>query len=155
MKDEVEILWRMCNEDFTQARQHETLRASMTTVGAMVSAAAAGFITFDDKLALHDLPLACFVMALGMFGALFSAKHYERWDFSVERARTIFRRIEELLPEIELTRLLKEAEAAQRSRFPRLFHAPVHWFWIGIHGAIAAFGLLLVVLICLESVKPH
>jgi hypothetical protein len=147
MKDEAELLWRMCNEEYSQARQHETQRASMTTIGVTLSVAAIGFITFDSKLSAIDLPLALIVVGIGVFGFFFTLKHYERFQFHIERSRVYRGKLEGFYPAADIGSLRSWAESKHKKKFPRLFQIRLYWFWLGIHASIGLLGLIVLGLV--------
>jgi hypothetical protein len=89
MRDEDEILWRFYQDHLIHGRHHETLRATTTTVILAVAAGVLGFLggTHDWPLRYADLPLTLMLVAIGLLGALFSAKYHERFVFHMNRAR--------------------------------------------------------------------
>jgi len=95
-----EFLWRMINEHMTQARHQETLRSSMTTLLITLSGAIIAFITFDKELTATDLAPAFLLLFLGVFGVLFSAKHYERFNFHISRVRVYRKALEQSFPDV-------------------------------------------------------
>jgi hypothetical protein len=73
----VNDLWRFYEEHAAQARQHEDLRASVTSTLGGFAAALVGFAGIGG---LHpsDVPAGLLVMVFGLLGAVLSLKHYER-----------------------------------------------------------------------------
>ena len=139
-----EYLWRMVNEHMTQARQQETLRSSMTTFLITLSGAIVAFIMFDKKLSFVDLPPAILVLLLGLFGILFSAKHYERFNFHIARVRAYRDALEKSFSEIHWKQLRVGADEYHAARFPRLLNWRQHWLWLILHGVNASIGLMLI-----------
>ena len=78
----VSDLWRFYDEHAAQARQHENLRATVTSI---LTAFAAALVGFASSGGLHrsDAPAGALVIVLGVLGALLSLKHYERNRFHV------------------------------------------------------------------------
>jgi len=147
MKDEAELLWRMCNEEYSQARQHETQRASMTTIGVTLSVAAIGLITSDGKFSVIDLPLALIVVGIGIFGSFFTLKHYERFQFHIERSRVYRGKLESFYPNADMKSLRSWAERKHKKNFHHLFRIRLYWFWLGIHASIGLLGLVVLGLV--------
>lgn len=81
-----ELLWRLYHDNREYARFHENMRAVGTNVIAGSAAILVGFITHDNKLTLLDLPVCAFLILIGMFGAIFSSKQYERNRLHANRA---------------------------------------------------------------------
>lgn len=75
-------LWHFYDEHAAQARQHEDLRASVTSTLGGFAAALVGFAGIGG---LHpsDVPAGLLVMVFGVLGAGLSLKHYERNRFHV------------------------------------------------------------------------
>jgi hypothetical protein len=105
----------------------------------------------DRPLALEQFPLAMFVILIGLFGALFSAKYYERVCMHTERARKYRDALEVRLPDTAITKLNREADAISKEKFPTLFGLRLHRFWVGLHLLVAALGVLLTVLIVVRN----
>jgi hypothetical protein len=83
----IDVLWKMYSEHCVQGRYHETQRSTAVGIILAVSAAMIGIITIDKQIAGHgDWPLSLLIMALGLFVAGFSLKHYERFKRHMERA---------------------------------------------------------------------
>ena len=76
--DKNEILWKLYEDNRNYARFHELQRSTATNLILAVSAGLIGLVTFDKNINLLDLPSVLFLDVLGNFGAIFSAKHYER-----------------------------------------------------------------------------
>jgi hypothetical protein len=103
--DSIPDLWRFYEEHAAQARQHETLRASVASILGGIAAAVVAFAT-SDGLTGTDALAGIVVIALGILGTALSIKHYER-----NRMHTT------ILKEIrcEITRLQQEPDRAPRT----------------------------------------
>jgi hypothetical protein len=143
MNDKAELLWRMFNEHMTQARQQETLRSSATALLTTIAAAIIGLITFDREISRSDLPAAVFLVALGGFGALFGAKHYERFQFHIARGRSYRDELEAMLSGTDWKRIRQSADQRHEPEFPRLVKMRQHKFWVYFHAFIGLVGLAL------------
>jgi hypothetical protein len=70
-------LWHFYDENATQARQHETLRAQvMSTLAAIAAATIA--LAGVGGLSLADIPAGAVVLILGALGFALNMKHFER-----------------------------------------------------------------------------
>lgn len=145
--DVKESLWKMLQEEYTHARQHQTQRATMTNIVLVVASALIGLICFDKHLSISDTPASVMVVVLGIFGAVFSVKFQERYSCHRKRAYTIRNRIEELDPECNFTFLEKTANDKSKEEFPILSRYSLRYFWILLHVSILLVGLLLLLLI--------
>lgn len=109
-----------------------------------------GPITFKD-LSFETWPLAIFLILLGSFGALFSAKHYEKFRFHMMAAAHYRNELEKLLPGTELRRLPLEAAADHQNGYRQPPKFSPHFFWTGLHIGIAALGMNLWVTVWVQG----
>jgi hypothetical protein len=79
-KEKSDFLLAMYQEHTTHGRHHETQRAGATNLIIVVSGGILAFIA-NKGITKDTWPLAAFLFILGLFGALFSAKHYERYCY--------------------------------------------------------------------------
>lgn len=146
-----EYLWRMVNEHMNQARHQETLRASMTTLLVTLSGALVALVTFDRQLTLSDLPAACLQIFLGVFGVLFSAKHYERFNFHISRVRAFRAELEKRFTGVDWKELRAAADKYHEEGFPKLVKWPrQNQLWLVLHSVNSSVGLVLTVAILLH-----
>ena len=165
----VSDLWRFYDEHAAQARQHETLRSSVTATLSGVAAAVVGFAGVNGIERADLLPGAT-VILLGVLGIALSIKHYERNQFHVAvlsetrkdidsaRAQTTFKP--------RLTRAIrKEAKEVHARKFTlRLglrtkaetnvpvdgqspwVSVPLHLLWLLLPALVAVIGVIVCVL---------
>ena len=141
--DNNELLAKLYDENCNHSRHHENLRATMTNLVIIVGSGLLGLVTLDQKLTPTDLPLTLFLTLLGIFGALFSSKYYERLRLHRGRARAILGRLDTMCPEIGLTKLMNDADDANKALFPWLSRQRLNNFWTLLHGAIALIGICI------------
>ncbi|MFO1054401.1 MAG: hypothetical protein U1F36_19445 [Planctomycetota bacterium] len=144
--DKADLYLKLFQEYAAEARHHEQQRATVT---GFFSALAAGVLTlvgFDKSLSLSDCPAALFLVAIGAFGCLFSAKQYERFYVCMERARQYRGALEQAVPESRILDLKRAADSMAADRFPRLHSWRLGLFWVTLHVLIAIFGVLLTVM---------
>lgn len=142
-----DVFLKMYQEHCTQGRHHETQRSTVISAVMAVSAAVIGIITFDMTVAAPaDLPLALFLVVLGVFGAGFSMKHYERFNLHMERARRHRDELDALLQGQPLRRMKEEADMAHRQDFPRMYKWRLHYWWLTLNLFVALVGVALLVI---------
>lgn len=144
--EKADLYLKLFQEYVSEARHHEQQR---TTVTGFFSALAAGVLTvvgIDKQLSITDIPAAAFLVALGLFGCVFSAKQYERSSACMERARQYRRALEETVPGSNILGLKRAADIETKKRFPRLHDLRLWHFWVLLHALIAALGILVVAL---------
>lgn len=147
--EENEILWKLYEDHVIHGRHHETLRATTTTVLLAIAAGVLGLLGVERVWPpdLRVLPLALFLVILGLFGALFTAKYHERFTFHMNRAREYRNALDASLPAVGINKFRPIADARTKSEYPRLFHLRLWLFWVGLYVLVAALGLVLSVLI--------
>lgn len=129
-------------ESWLHARHNETQRSAVSGAIIAISAAVVGFIT-RHELTQADLPLTLFLMFLGLFGAAFCAKHYERFSLHMEIIRESQAYLDRLLPGEPLDNIFTAAKAAHKRRGHWLRGVRLNHFWMLLHLMIATLGLLL------------
>ena len=140
-KASIDILWKMYAEHCTQGRHHETQRSTVIGIVLAVSAAIIGVITFDKQIAGRgDWPLSLLVIALGIFGAGFCMKHYERFSLHMQRARYHRDALDALLPGMPLRRLKSEADERHSTEFPVVQKWRLHRWWVVLNLFVVTLG---------------
>ena len=145
-----DVLWKMYQEHCNEGRHHETQRSTVTNLVIVVAAGVIGLITYDKGITWADLPLTCFLILLGLFGAVFTLKHYERFAMHMARARSYRDALDELLPKVDallartsnaiakygdesamfLKALKRDADAKHEIDFPKMANRKVTQFWL-------------------------
>ena len=143
MSEAVDILIAMYQEHLTQARHQESERATVTNLILVLSTVITGFITFDQIITISDVPAALLLVFLGVYGAIFSMKLYERFRLHYERSRSVRFRIEQLYPITKITELQTNADNISKNRFPFFFDFRLYKLWVGISIFITIFGMVL------------
>lgn len=141
-----DILFALYTENVNQCRHHETQRATVTSSIIAIDTIIIGLITFDKTINLTDIPLAILLIILGIFGATFTLKHYERYSLCVERLRQYRKELDEQFGDNEILRLKNIADEIHAKRFPNLVRYTHHKFWIFLHVIITVIALVLTAL---------
>ena len=144
--DKADLYLKLFQEYASEARHHEQQRATVT---GFFSALAAGVLTvvgIDKTLSISDIPASLFLVVIGVFGCVFSAKQYERFFVCMERARQYRLALQESVEGSNILELKRIADKTAAQRFPRLHAWRLGLFWVALHALIAAFGILLFVL---------
>jgi len=146
MKDEVEIMWRLYADNIAQGRHHETMRSSVTNTVLVIAGAVLTVIGFSKTVNHEHWPLTVFMVAVGLFGAVFVIKHYERYCLHMQRARHYRNKLESYLPDSEIHKLKVAADNDHKKEFKRLVDIKLSKFWVSLHLLVAIFGLILTVI---------
>lgn len=142
MTNEDEILWKMYQEHLVQQRHHETQRASMTSI---IMAVAGGVLAFiSSHSATQDTSfLAIFLISVGLFGGLLTAKLSERAQFHRDASSAYRNKLEEAQSLVDLKLIRENAQAKHKVEFSRLESIHLYKFWIALHLFIAGLGVLM------------
>lgn len=144
-KDQADLLWKVYQEHYTNARHHETQRATMVQY-LLITGGLIGTLAAYEGVTAADRPLAVFLMVLGLFGAVFSASHYERYHRHKQRANKYRDLLDELVfpGSPTLARLKDMADEERIREHPWLDRAvSVHWLWLGFPLLVSVLGLVL------------
>jgi len=145
MKDETDFLWGMYQEHTTQGRHHETQRASVTNFILIVAGGTLAFIA-NKGVNKDQWILAAFLIVIGLFGALFSAKQYERFRFHMIAAGKYRKALETKLKG-DTGGIREEARKEHEGNYsPFLVKMRLYYFWIFFHVLIALLGAILLVM---------
>jgi lysylphosphatidylglycerol synthetase-like protein (DUF2156 family) len=141
-----DVLWGMYQEHCTQGRHHETQRATVTNLIIAVAAGVLALLTFDKAINKFDLPLTVFLFMLGLFGAAFSTKHYERWSLHMQRARSYRNKLDALMFDNLINELKRDGDKKHEEEFKeehkwQLKKIRLHQLWVSLHLLIAALGV--------------
>ena len=144
-----DVIWGLCQENLQYSRHHENQRQAVTGFGLAAASALISFIVADKDVGLSDAPVAFMIVVIGIFGALLSAKEYERFFFHYQRFRQLRHELDQRL-KIDLDRIHKTADDETKKTFPWLFPRSLSRFWLWIHLTVAAIGiaLLIAALLC-------
>jgi hypothetical protein len=146
MNDDRQFLMTLYQDDCTQARHHETQRSTVANIVLAVSAALIGFATYDKTLSPADIVPSLLLVFLGVFGALFSAKQYERAKRHGHRAAAYRTQIAAMTQGADILTLMKDADGKTQKAFPHLSRLRLHPFWIALNAFITVTGLVMLVM---------
>jgi hypothetical protein len=146
MDDRRQILWGLYQDVVTQGRHHETQRLGMTNAVLVTAAAALGLVAVDGEINAADAPAGGFLVVLGIVGALFALKQYERFRMHMAQAS----QYRKALTVEGLAQLRDDASSSHSAKWSRgwrkaVFNTHLHWWWASIHLVVSALGAVVVV----------
>jgi hypothetical protein len=144
------VLLAFMKEQWTQARQSENQRATLTNFLIVIFIALQGFIV-QKQFALDTLVLAAVIIVLGIFGVIASAKYYERFRLSTNRVGEIMKHLDKMYPSSQLRMLQDRADVEHKKRYPRLHRLRLHYIWNVLHAIIALFGMINAIIILVAN----
>lgn len=140
MADANDIILKHLEHQWAQARQSETQRASITQFTLALAAATQGLIV-QFLFSPSSITLAAMLIFLGVFGALVSAKYYERFRLHMCRVGRLMEWLEKHHPNATLTELEGIADKKHAERHPTMHKFRLNSFWQVLHWTIALGGL--------------
>ena len=144
MNDCTEILLNMFNEHCIHGRQHEKQRSTVTSILLSISAALIALVSLDDSINKSDIPIGLFLISIGVFGAIFCAKLYERFRLHMEHVKIYREELEKRVPDSKINELHWKAEGNHTS-IASLDIIPLNMLWIFLNLFIAFIGIFIVV----------
>ena len=140
MADTTDIILNELGRQWSQAKQSEDQRATLSNFIIIISVAAQGFIVQND-FPSRAMVVAVFLTLLGIFGAIASAKYYERFRLSMCRVGRLREKLDTLHPDLKLDELEALSDAKHLKRHPRLHRIRLNLLWRLMMFGIVALGL--------------
>ncbi|WP_280447093.1 helix-turn-helix domain-containing protein [Nocardia brasiliensis] len=144
------ILLQLWQEQRTQARQSENHRTVMTLVVFLAAIGAIVYLALQSETDIVSVAVALAVCALGLFGALISAKYYERFKLHTYGAEHFQRRLSELYPDLRIEQLWSENERQHKRRYKTLSTIRLHHLWVAAHLSIALLGGIVAIVVLIS-----
>jgi hypothetical protein len=147
-KLKIDLYWKMYNEHATQARHHDILRGTISTI--LVSVGAGIFSLYNlNHGALgkeHNIYIGLLMIAVGALGGLLSYKHYERNQLHVSILRQFRGEIDNLPPSGgSINAINAKGREDHRVEYPFTSEwLRVHQLWLAIFGIISGAGALII-----------
>lgn len=147
MDTDKDILWKYYEIELNQAINHETSRISITNMILIITGVIISIITFDENINENDLPLSIFLIIVGVFGIIFNAKSYERFNFHNSRASGYRKLLEKQFPRIDFVQSREESDFMNLTKFKYINKLRLNWLWLLLNGFISIFALALTLII--------
>tara|TARA_R110002072_G_scaffold287464_4_gene453135 strand:- start:8981 stop:9433 length:453 start_codon:yes stop_codon:yes gene_type:complete len=147
MESERDILWKYYEFELSQAINHESSRVSITNMILIITGVIITIITYDENLSTNDLPLSLFLIVVGIFGVVFNAKSYERFNFHNTRAGGYRNLLEERYPNIDFLKARELSDRENKEKFFFINKLRLNWLWLILNGLISLFGLTITIII--------
>lgn len=146
MADKIDVLLKLYEEDWQQARQAEDQRTAITNITLIIVPALIGFVSqqgFNTKA----LPLTILLIFLGIYGVIASQKLYERHCYFSDRSGLWRDKLDELHPNLKISQIRDEARFNHSKRFKRIEKIRLYSLWLMLHLLVALSGLILTLII--------
>src|SRR4051812_48122299 len=88
-----EVVWELIKDNFEQGRAHEKYRADIVKLVITLTGILVGTFSLKDLGSQHHRIIYLAIAVLGLYGALASAKHYERNRMHVAIAQYLLKEL--------------------------------------------------------------
>jgi len=147
-KLKADLYWKMYNEHATQARHHETLRGTISTILVSVCAGIVSLLSlshgnFGTKYYFH---IGLMLIAVGILGGLLSYKHYERNRVHVSTLRKFRRELDNILNPLgaSISAANTQGREDHETKYPFTSKwLRLHYLWMAIFIYIIGVGVLI------------
>lgn len=145
-EQENSILWDLIQQHWIQGRHLDSQRTNMSRLTLAVSAGVLGLVAYNG-LDFSDLPLTIFLILVGIYGGVFSAKYDNHFYMHMQYARIYRRLLDTRFPSLSFEKAIKERKKRYNNPGPTRKKPSFKEYWMLFHFSIALFGLLLTILI--------
>ena len=146
MADDTDVLLKMYEEAWEQARQSESQRATVTNIILVIASAILAFIA-EIGLSLKTIPLTLLLVIFGVYGAFITLKLYSIFRRHIWQLRLWRKKIDELHPNAQILLIKNEADKEYKKEYPNLDKLPLHVLWLILYLVIALIGVSLTLLV--------
>ncbi|EOV9244970.1 hypothetical protein ACN5YO_004552 [Vibrio parahaemolyticus] len=137
------ILLELYKDEWNTCRNHQSLRASMTTMFVAIHSALLALIVGVTETGFN-LEYAFLGVVISLFGAFFSKKHHEKFCYHLDRARGYRDDLDSMLSEVSLKSIKDQAEQKTLSKFPCMNLINLNTLWNMVHVlALLAYLVIL------------
>lgn len=141
MSNPIETLLFLYQEQIKQSRHYERQRATLTNCVLVVTGATLVLLHIDGLKG--SLPVGVFLVGLGIWGCVTSAKYYERYRYYSLMAEAYRRKIEEIEVRVEIDR--DSIRQEQVNKFPIIVELRLYRFSILFHLFISFLGFAILI----------
>lgn len=146
--------WRMYKEHCDHLRHHEVQRSTVASSMIGICGVLLSVATFDKAITAVDVPLFLMIIALGVFGGLFTTKQWERSALHMERARAYRDAVDGTLVGNPIKQLKRLADQKQKANFQRLSKLRINKFWMVLYVFVCVTGVTLTALAIWWPIEP-
>ena len=141
--NEQDVIWQLIKDNFEQARAHEQYRANIATLVITLTGILVGTLSVDLG-SRHHRVIYLVVALLGLYGALASAKHYERFRMHVAIAQHFLDKLRELgIFTVNLNEEFRNFQKKRQWSHSTLASISLNWLWTGFPALIGLVGLAM------------
>ena len=139
--DQSDVVWQLVKDNFDQARAHESYRANIATLVITLTGILVGTLSVNLGPG-HHWVIYLAMTVLGFYGALASAKHYERFRMHVAIAQHFLSKLKDVgVLTIDVNDEFKKFQKARTWPHSALASLSLNWLWTGFPAAVGLTGL--------------
>lgn len=140
-----DIVLKLISENLTEKRHTETHRKDITNfivIFGGVGATIAGSLRYNR---IEIIPIAIFLIILGLFGALVTKKLYERQLWYDKRLTILYKELDKIQGNLGIYNIYKEHENAHKKKYIILSKIRMHLLWMLLNLLVTTIGIVLIV----------
>lgn len=143
-----DVLLKFAQVEIDYAKHHETQRERMTSLILVITGFGVASVGWDKQANSSDLPVGVLLIVLGIFGIIFSLKHYAHYKLHYARYRSYRRAIDEEFEPPFLLQLKDRGDeySKREMRYPFTERIPLHQLWAFLPALSAFVGISIIVL---------
>ncbi|HTG34032.1 MAG TPA: hypothetical protein VLB76_13970 [Thermoanaerobaculia bacterium] len=138
-----DLLWGLYTDSMAHVRHYEIQRTALVGVSVTLGGAVVAVAGWDGRVTASEWPLGALLIAVGLFGFLFSAKQYERATVAAIQAERYRQSLGMRFPDLGITGLRDAACADGARKFRILGRLRIHVFYVLLHLFVAVLGALV------------
>ncbi len=140
LPETLEVLRIMYEEQRAQARYLGTQRTTVSNLLLTLSVAILALIG-HLKFQPSSLPLALFLILIGICGCLVCSKLYERTRFHLHRSSHYRKKLDELFQEADILKIKSTSDKEHSKEFPKTEKIKLNLFWVILNSFIVVLGI--------------
>jgi hypothetical protein len=141
MQESTEVILRLIEQNYSQLRQHEDQRATITGLIIVIASAIQGGLT-QTGFSKNALTLTTTLIILGLFGIVACTKLRERYVFHSRRLRKLFDCLDKLVPDIHIQEMSDLSSREHKAQYKILaIKFRREYLWTALHVLITVSGL--------------
>lgn len=141
-------------DDRLFSQHHESQRTNGSGLVVAVAAGLLGFVSLDNQINASDIASSGLIIGLGVFGMIFTQKHYERSRLHLYRAYQYYHAINRAHEGVDIEQLRLAANAECEERFRFLNKIKLSSLWMMLHAIVTISGIFLLLQAFLSQDAP-
>ena len=149
--DEKQVLLELSKIELEYAKHHDNQRERMTSLILIFAGFCIASVGWDRQIGDSDAWIGGFLALVGMFGVIFSLKHYENFKLHYSRFREYRAELDKKFENSPIMNLKNQGDCqhTRNMRYPFTKRIPLHRLWASLPALIAIIGCAIVLIAAL------